>query len=103
MSEFKELQQKSGPSGPLDFKNALLDYVRYTEFKRLLNQIINAQKRDGFKTLAVLSEHPQEGKTFFVSTLALGFATLLGKRVLIVDTISQTRNRSLYLDRIFGS
>lgn len=90
------------PNAASDIRSPLFEYVRYTEFKRLLNQLVSLQREKQFKTLAVLSEFPGEGKTFFVAVLALGYAMLLHKKVLIVNTTHQTRNRALYLDRIFG-
>ena len=75
-------------------------HIRTPEFKRLLNMIVTTQKQHRFKSLAVLSLFPQEGRSFFVSALALGYAKLLNARVLVLDTVSQTNNRSLYLDRI---
>lgn len=83
-------------------KNVLFEYIRLPEFKRLLNQIVHAQANQKFKSCAVLSEFPGEGKSFFVSVLALGYASFLRKRVLIMDTISQTRNDSLYSERLLG-
>lgn len=78
----------------------LFDYIRDPEFKRLLNQIVVAQERKKFKSIAVLSQLPEEGKTFMISVLALGYATYLRKRVLIMDTVSQTQNESFYVGRV---
>lgn len=85
-----------------DRKLLLLDYIRQTGFKRILNQIVSAQVTQGFKTLSVLSYYPGEGRTFLVSALAVGYARYLDTRVLILDTINQTRQRSLYLEPLLG-
>ena len=81
-------------------KEIFFDYIRDPAFKRLLNQIIISQEEENFKSIAVISEYPGEGKTFFISVLALGLASFLKKRVLIMDTISQTRNESFYISSV---
>lgn len=79
-----------------------LDYIRYSEFKRLLGELAVMVDRDRFKTIAVLSEHPGEGKTFLVSAMALGYASLLDRKVLIVDTVIRNdESHSLYLKKIY--
>jgi Mrp family chromosome partitioning ATPase len=78
-----------------------LDYIRYSEFKRLLGQLAMMVDRDGMKTIAVLSEHSGEGKTFLVSAMALGYASLLDRRVLIVDTVVRNEGHSLFLKKIY--
>ncbi len=77
------------------------DYIRYSEFKRLLGGLIAIVDRDQLKVVTVLSEFPQEGKTFFVAATALGYAALLGKRVLVVNTSLVTKEGSLSLKRIY--
>jgi hypothetical protein len=80
-----------------------LDYIRFTEIKRLIHQVRTELENRGTKSFSVISEYSGEGKTFFVAVLAIGFATLLRRRVLIVDTTTQTQGGNLYLDRIFSS
>ena len=84
-------------------RSPLYDYIRFTEIKRLIHQLDQERQRNQLKTVAVLSELPGEGKTFLISAIALGFAVLLKKRVLIVDTTSQAKEGNLYLERIFGN
>jgi Mrp family chromosome partitioning ATPase len=88
------------PAAPL--REYFSEYLAYTECKRLLNQIVVNQQKQGFKTVAVLSNMAREGKSFFVLSLALGYATLLGKRVLVVDVVNQTSDRSLFRETILG-
>ena len=78
------------------------DYLRFSESKRLLNQLALLQEREKFKTLALLSEVANEGKSFLALMLAYGFASLLHRRVLLVDAVYQTHGRTLYLDRLMG-
>ena len=80
----------------------LTSYIRHTEFKRLFNQILTAQEQGGFRSLAVLSEFPGEGRSFFVSGLALAYARYLPSRVLIVDSVNQTVGKCLYLESVLG-
>jgi Mrp family chromosome partitioning ATPase len=82
-------------------KGPLFEFIRYTEFKRLLGQISTTLDRDGLKTVAVLSEMPGEGKTFFVSALALGYSLLLNRKVLVVNTTNQPQGRELFHRTIF--
>lgn len=82
-------------------RSALLDYVHAPEFKRLLSDIAAAQHERDFRSIAVLSRDRGEGKTFFVSVLALGYAAFLGRRVLILDSIAQNSVSALYLERLF--
>lgn len=96
------LTSEGSPARPEGVREVFFDYIRHPAYKRLLNQVVAAQDKQSVRSLAVLSEFPGEGKTFFVSVLALGFASFLRKRVLIMDTISQTRNESFYMGTILG-
>ncbi|MCC7440247.1 MAG: hypothetical protein IT285_01355 [Bdellovibrionales bacterium] len=98
----KVIQVNSTAQSASNVPSPLLEYVRFTEVKRLVHQIHQEQKKRGAKSLAVLSLHPGEGRTFFVSALALGYALLLRKKVLIVDATSQTLNGYLFMDRVMG-
>lgn len=95
--------ESTGQSRGEDPRAILFDYIRCSEFKRLLDQIHTLQETQDLKSLAVLSEFAGEGKTFLISVLALGYASFLRKRVLIMDTISQTRDESFYLTNVLGS
>lgn len=86
-----------------EVRDELLDYIRFPQFKRLLDKVASAQLSNGFRSIAVLSKFPREGRTFFVAVLALGYAIYLRRRVLIVDTLSANRENSFYLDRVLGS
>lgn len=83
-------------------RGVLAEYVRRTEFKRILNQIVALQLDEKAKSLAILSYFPGEGKTFFVAALALAYVKFLNGRVLIVDTTNQTSKRSLFLECILN-
>lgn len=96
----------SHPAGggeyPEEALRILKGYIRQTEFKRMLNRIVTAQSDLGFRSVSVLSPCQGDGKTFFVSALALAYTCYLQSRVLIIETIRQTKNRSLYIDCILG-
>lgn len=77
-------------------RKVFYDYISQPHFKRFLHNLACIQEERGFKSLAVLSAKRGEGKTFLVSVLALAYAQFLKKRVLILDTISQTRDESFY-------
>lgn len=113
---FRRARDKSGESGRGSYtpagspsatagerRDVLYDYIHHPAFKRLLNHV--AQRQDEFrvKSLAVISEYPGEGKTFFTSALALGYAAFMQKRVLVVDTVCESREQSYYIGRVTGS
>lgn len=100
-SEYDELPVVAGESEGAAAQR-LAGYIAAPGFKRLFDAIVLAQERTGFRSLAVLSQLPGEGRTFFVSTLALACARFLRRRVLIMDTISQTRRESVYLTTLLG-
>jgi|GEM_PF-3365309 len=79
----------------------LLDYIRNPECKRLLNRISIAQSEANAKSVAILSQFPCEGKAVFICSLALGFMKLMDKRVLIMDTVSQSCDESFYFREVF--
>jgi Mrp family chromosome partitioning ATPase len=96
----------NGEASRLPEKRSLLpilnEYIRGTEFKRLMNQIAVAQSRMDFKSLAVLSEYPGEGRTFFVAAMALAYAKYLPSRVLIVDTASRGSGQLQHFQCVMG-
>jgi hypothetical protein len=85
---------------PDEVRNVLVDYIRLPHYKRLLEKVVTQQEEAGVKSITVMSMYPQEGRTFFISVLALGYALFLRKRVLIMDTVHQTRAESYFLSRV---
>ena len=83
-------------------RSALVDYLRQPEFKRLLTQVSSLHEKRRFRTLAVLSEFSGEGKSFCTAALALGFAKLLRKRVLILDATFQPSDEALFAETVYG-
>ncbi len=80
---------------------SLLDaYIRQPNFKRMLSRVSAAQDEMNFRSIAVLSEYAGEGKTLFISALALGYALYLRRRVLIMDTVHQTADESFYFQSL---
>ena len=80
--------QPKEPAGEYFAENTLCEYLQHAQFKRLLSQVRTAEEKAGARSIALMSEFAGEGKTFFTSTLALGYASLLKRRVAIVDTVS---------------
>ncbi len=85
-----------------DVLGSLNHFIQDVRFKRTLNQILAFQSDTQFKSLAIMSEYPGEGKTFIVSALALAYARFLNSRVLIVDTIDQPESNTLHFQSILG-
>jgi Mrp family chromosome partitioning ATPase len=88
-------------SAPYLVNSPFYSYIRSSDFKRLLSQTSSLVDTNQVKTLAILSAYPQEGRTFFVSALALGYAILLKRRVLIVNTSLRVRKDSLNIEKIY--
>jgi len=80
----------------------MLRFIGHSEIKRLVNQIISAQNELMFKSLAILSEFPGEGKTFFTAALALAYAKYVPGQVLIVNTIPQSKGSEGLLRSVLG-
>lgn len=97
-------EKKTSPAFDRDkARNELLNYIRKSECKRLINRIMVAQKEQSIKSIVVLSQFPTEGKTLFISALAIGYLTLLKRRILIMDTVSQSRDDSFYCHGVVES
>lgn len=98
------MQQSEHPSTYMEppAESVLERYIRETSFKRIFNQVISAQARLGFKSIGVLSQYEGEGKSFFVSALALAYTRFLRSRVLIVETVHQTRDHALSLSHLIA-
>lgn len=80
--------------------DAMGSYLRLPEIKRLVHRIASTQNEAPYKSLVILSEYPGEGRSFLVSLLALAYASILKSRVLILDTVSQTRESSFHASSI---
>ncbi len=83
-----------------DVQAQLLEYIRRTEFKRLLQQFSARVRETQTRSIAVLSLFPSDGKSFLVSTLALGYAQFFRAKVLIVDSVQQTQNSAVYFQGV---
>ncbi len=81
------------PPSSVQILNHLQDYIRYSELKQMVDRLIALQEEKHFRSLAVLSVFPAEGKTLFCAATALSYSQTRGARVLLVDT-SSTENKS---------
>ncbi|MFM1847453.1 MAG: hypothetical protein RL417_927 [Pseudomonadota bacterium] len=81
-------------------RSPLIEYIKDPQFKRLLSEVVARQHERDFRSLAILSRYPGEGKTFFAAVLALAYATFLRRRVLILDTIVQGSTGALYVGEL---
>lgn len=93
-------QEEYLPSALSFEADAMSGYLRLPEIKRLVHRIASTQNEDPYKSLVILSEYPGEGRSFLVSLLALAYASILKSRVLILDTVSQTRESSFHSSSI---
>ena len=79
----------------------LADYIRYSEFKRLLGQLHTTFEKQKIKSVALLSDHSKEGKTFLACAIAMGYAILLNKKVLILNAGGPVKKGSLNLKHVY--
>jgi Mrp family chromosome partitioning ATPase len=97
----QEQQQRVDLPSALTFEaDAMGGYLRLPEIKRLVHRIASTQNETPYKSLIILSEYPGEGRSFLVSLLALAYASILKSRVLILDTVSQTKQSSFHSSSI---
>lgn len=90
------------PSRGQSLKKSIGDYIRFAQFKRILNQIATHQAATGAKSIAVMSCEKSEGKSFFCSALALAYARFLNSQVLVIDSNKDEALRSPYLAVVRG-
>jgi Mrp family chromosome partitioning ATPase len=81
------------------FGERLKDFIRYSEVKHLLYKVIDLQhdRRTDFRSLAVLSAFPGEGKTLFCAALAMAYVDSCRSKILVVDTTTFHHPHSLAL------
>jgi Mrp family chromosome partitioning ATPase len=77
----------------------LKEFVYFSEFKRILDKIVIYRTENKVKSLALLSERPGEGKTFFAAALATGLSELLHIKILVINTQTFVADDALTLDR----
>jgi Mrp family chromosome partitioning ATPase len=87
-------QMRSSPPTPAD---RLKEVAHYTEVKRMADHFLLLQRQKQFRSLAVLSLFPGEGKTLFTALLATAYTQACHGRVLAVDTTTLHTPRSLRL------
>ena len=80
----------------------LQEFMRYSELKQLAYTIRALQQKKMFRTLAVLSLLPAEGKTLFCAALAMAYAETCHVKVLVVDTTTIQRKGSWILKDCFN-
>lgn len=74
----------------------MLEFLSLPECRSLLHRIHSAQHERNAKSILILSQFPQEGRTFLTSVLAEAAIRLFSQRVLIVDTDSTDVAHSPY-------
>jgi Mrp family chromosome partitioning ATPase len=91
------------PGPDADLPRTLQNIVRFAETKQILDQILHAQRERKFRSLAILSELPREGRSIFTAVLATGFGQLVRQKVLAVDCNTARSPHSLTLERLLES
>jgi Mrp family chromosome partitioning ATPase len=68
----------------------LKSYIRQAELESLVERFRILQDEQKFRSVAIISEFDDEGKTFVSAALALAYAERSKKRVLVVDTTADS-------------
>src|SRR3954451_17471476 len=84
-------------SSPPSLADRLKDITQYSEVKRLADNLMLLQRQKQFRSLAVLSLFPGEGKTLFCAMMAHAYSDAFQARVLVVDTTTFRHPKSLNL------
>jgi len=83
-------------------ENRLQEFIHFAEIKQLAYQIAALQQEKMFRSLAVLSVFPGEGKTLFCAAMAMAYAETCRSKVLVVDTSTLQNKNSLRLKQCFN-
>src|SRR5262249_32886032 len=75
----------------------LKEVAHYAEVKRIADHLLLLQRQKQFRSLAVLSLFPGEGKTLFTALMAMAYTQANHNRVLALDTTTLHTPRSLRL------
>ncbi len=84
-------------SSPPTLADRLKEVIQYAEVKRMADNLMLLQQQKQFRSLAVLSLFPGEGKTLFCAMMAMAYSEACQARVLVVDTTTMHAPRSLRL------
>jgi len=91
---------RSSDSTAIDSR--LQEFIRYSELKQLAYNIATLQQKKMFRSLAVLSCLPAEGKTLFCAAMAMAYVETCRSKVLVVDTTTMQHEGSLVLRDCFN-
>lgn len=84
-------------SSPPTVADRLKEVIHYAEIRRMADNILLLQQQKQFRSLAVLSLFPGEGKTLFCALMAMAYSEASQTRVLAVDSATLHTPRSLRL------
>lgn len=76
----------------------LNEYINYSEIKQVIDNIHIQVKEQKIKTMAVLSEFNEEGKSFFTATLCIAYSKFYNEKVLLIDTSTIKNNYAGFID-----
>jgi Mrp family chromosome partitioning ATPase len=93
-------QLHPSPPTPAD---RVREITQYSEVKRLADNIQLLQQQKPFRSLAILSLFPGEGKTLTAAALAVAISETSQARTLVVDTTTFRNPRSLALKQCIPS
>lgn len=76
----------------------LNEYINYSEIKQVIDNIYTQVKAQKIKTIAILSEFNEEGKSFFAATLCIAYSKFYNEKVLLINTSTTKNNYSGFID-----
>jgi len=90
------------PSTGTALRDKLHKFIGYSELQHLAHNLADVQREKMYRSIAILSVFPAEGKTLVCAALAMAYAEISRARVLIVDTTTVRNNNSLTLKECFN-
>jgi hypothetical protein len=77
------------------------EFIHYAEVKHIAYNVIALQEQKMFRSLAVLSFFPGEGKTLFCAAMAMAYVEASNNKAAVIDTTNFQNKRSLSLSDCF--
>jgi hypothetical protein len=77
------------------------EFIRYAEVKHIAYNVIALQEQKMFRSLAVLSFFPGEGKTLFCAAMAMAYVEASNNKAAVIDTTNFQNKKSLSLGDCF--
>jgi len=99
LNQFRQVHVGNGNTARLVLRPDQSSKVALEAYRALRTRLMRAQTKAGFKTIAITSSLPGEGKTLTTMNLGLCCAQLPQQRVLVIDADLRTHGLTSLLDQ----